>query len=246
MFIQYYFNKNKFQKIKMKKIAIILGTALLLFSNQVTSQESVTNRNVRLSVELGYGYRLGKIAENTLAEVEDHIRKLKPGFNIEAHSDYFIGPQWGLGIAFSNFLSGNTTNFKTPVLLNGFPVFSLSEEITITYIGPEVVFRSVSANEKHSFTSHFSIGYMKYKNNLKINGFASAIDGTTLGLGLGARYDYHITPVVAIGASVNMIGGTLSEVTDSLGDFSETRKLSDEEKESLSRVGINAGVRFYL
>ena len=72
------------------------------------------------------------------------------------------------------------------------------------------------------------------------------ITGGTVGFKAGFSYDYHITETIAIGASVNLITGSLSKLTNESGGISEEITLEDDQRENLSRFTFNGGLRFYL
>ncbi len=199
----------------------------------------------RVSIDLGYGYRTASIS-NVPVELEDYADELKSGFNIDTHINYFIKPSWGLGATYSRFQSDNAITFASPTTIEGIETRSTSDDIRINFIAPEFLYRSFLGNEKHSFISTISIGYLAFKNESKINGTAIDITGGTVGFGFGLLYDYHITPFIAIGAGVNFIAGSLSKLELSNGAQSQTIDLPDDQRENLSRITINAGLRFYL
>ena len=227
----------------MKTKLVLTTTASIVFSLLTYAQQET---KAYISVEFGYGYRTASAADNITDELRDYNDELRSGFNIDTHLGVFIKPNWGLGLTYNRFQSNNQIRFLTPIIIEGLSVSSASDRVRINFIAPEFLYRSLSVNEKHSFISTLSIGYLSSKNDATINDESLELSGGTIGLGLGFSYSYHITKSVAIGAGISFITGTLSKVEISNGILTETVTLPDDEKENLSRININGGIRFFL
>ncbi|WP_010520298.1 hypothetical protein [Aquimarina agarivorans] len=223
---------------KLLLITIVLCSSVTIFAQQ--------KGRFRISIEAGLGYRIAEIPDNILPELEDHIKDLRTGLNIEAHASYFLSSNYGLGIHFSNFSTENTVQFRNGVNLNGTIANETSDDINISFIAPEFLYRSISANGKHSFITSISVGYLSYLDESTINRVPLEIKGGNVGFGLGFMYDYHITPSIAIGANLNFLGGSLRKVDFTANGQTQEIEFEDENRENLSRINLSAGMRFYL
>ena len=73
------------------------------------------------------------------------------------------------------------------------------------------------------------------------------IKGSAFGMVVSGSFQYMITKRISIGVRVGILLGTLTKYKKTIpGLGTETVKLSDDEKESLGRLDISGGSRFYL
>ena len=219
-------------------ISIFLLLNLTLFSQ--------TKGDFRLSIEAGLGLRTASTQDGFPSEFDDYMKDLKSGLNINVQAGYFIGDQWGLGFVYDRMRSENSIVFNDPVFNGVEDIITTSDDIKITFIAPEFLYGALSSNEKHGFLMSVAIGYLGLKNDSTLNTIPLTISGGTVGFKAGVSYDYHITKSIAIGASINLISGALSKIKVESVGFSEEIELEDDQRENLSRVTFNGGIRFYL
>lgn len=226
----------------MRQLTTVL-VILVAVVQQVFSQAE--QGKFRLSADIGYGYRLAKVETNLPEELEDYLQDLKSGVVFEGSASYQIGANWGLGGHFSRFLSQEST-----VLNLGSGVFvGTADNIRITYLAPFIFFNNTSVNGLHTVASSFSIGYLRYTNNTNVESDFFEISANTFGVGMGLNYDFHITENFSIGAGLDLVIGSYSnfEVTqDAVTIEQSVDEVSDEDRESLSRVALTVGMKVYL
>ena len=71
--------------------------------------------------------------------------------------------------------------------------------------------------------------------------------GSTFGMDFSGCFNYMIASKISVGARLGVMLGTLGKIKQTIpGLGTETIKLSDDDKESLSRLDISIGLRFYL
>ena len=222
----------------MKRILLFLSV-FFVFGNAY-SQE-VNFSRWQLTLDGGWSYRTAEVIDAP-PEVESYIEGLRSGYNISGKGVYyfkkFIGA--GLNVSVSNYSNeANNLNTKEGIMRN------VSDNITIGYIAPCVGFR-VTVKEKHSFPFDASVGVLWYKDKGYANTNLAEINGATLGVGIGAGYDYAITKNVAVGVKMSLLSGTLNSYTLRLnGGYKQTVNLEGtEQRENLSQFNLLAGVRF--
>ena len=229
------------------KIRVITLLALVMAGVVKINAQMGEIGRFRTSIEFGYSYRFGEVSDNLPNDVKEYAKDLKNGTTLYISAGYFIQETWGLGAYFSRFSSDNSGRITSPTDSNA--KVDTRDDINITFIAPQFLYRSLSANNKHSLLSTFSIGYLGYKDDGIVGGNSLEITGGTVGIGVGLNYDFHITPSFAIGAGANFIAGSVSKLKVSVNGQSQTlevEEFSGEDRENLSRINLSAGIRFYL
>lgn len=227
--------------MKKKSINYSLFILLSMVCISLSAQEKF-----RVSTEIGFGYRTGSTAEGLPEEINNHYDKLRSGLNFNLQASYFFGENWGLGLTYNSLSSSNSITFSESIFINNIEVFTTSDDITILFIAPEFLYQSFFVNEKHSFITNIGVGYLGWVDQETINGFAIENKGKTIGIKLGFSYDYRVTKSIAIGASANIISGSLGKFESSFNGFTQEVELEDDQRENLSFISINGGIRFYL
>lgn len=198
----------------------------------------------RLAVNGGFSNRLGKVAKS---DFETYLKDLKKGSNIGVDASYFISESVGFGIKFSSFSANNKLNNVTMdsdgdgLPNNG----SISDDITITFVGPGYSTRVVSTNG-NAFISSLSIGYLGYLNHSEVINYPFDLKGSTLGIALDLGYDIKLSDRLSIGAQCSLLRGTLTSITQVDGNYSRKIDLDKDEYESLSRLDFSVGLRLNL
>ena len=225
----------------MKNALILIAFIVSLNTiNAQTNSDQTSDKKIRISIEAGFGYRTGALPDDLgNGEGKAHLKRLLSGFNIEGHFSYFLKSNLGLGVTYSQFFSKSEITIFD--IIDNTDI-TLIEDTSIAFIAPELSYRFISNNEKHSFISSFNIGLLNYNNDISINSnIVNAVSGSTLGVGLGLNYDYHISPTIAIGAGLNHISGVLNKIT-----VNDMEIELEDDKENISRLNINGGIRFYF
>ena len=228
--------------MNLKKV--ISGISLIMFL--LCIQNATAQERLRIDVSGGYGYRFGEVSDNLPNDVEEYAKELKNGAVFSINAGYFIKENWGLGMYFSQFYSDNSATFRDAE--SGATV-STSDDITLTLIAPQFLYRTISSNGKHNFITTFSLGYLDYKNESTFESTDINFEGGSLGIAAGLNYDFMLSKNIAIGAGFKVIAGSISEFKVSANGQSQTVKVeefSGEERENLSHLVLSAGLKFYL
>ncbi|WP_199117237.1 outer membrane beta-barrel protein [Pedobacter sp. ASV28] len=188
----------------------------------------------RIAVHGGYSQMVAKTASSVPNNLKSYIDELKSGSHFGAEASYFFSESWGAGLNFSLF---NTSNVSNSLMR--------SDDLSVTFIGPNVSTRYSSPNEKHTFLLGLALGYLGYHNNV-VETSSYKLTGSTFGSTLAFMYDLRLSKSLALGAQFSYIAGSLTSLTASNGTTSITHKLEKEEYESLNRIDLSLGLRFRL
>lgn len=66
-----------------------------------SNDQSIFDKNFRVSLDAGFGYRTGPLANDLDTEEKAHIKRLLTGFNLEGHFSYFLKSNLGLGLTYN-------------------------------------------------------------------------------------------------------------------------------------------------
>lgn len=212
----------------------------------VKSKSSVSPPYFRIAGSIGAGYQLGRIESDGNQLVEEYLRGLKWGltYNLDLH--IYIDEQFGLGAKFSHFQTDNSLDNVALIDSSGnvIGVGTVSDNIGITFIGPSGTFRKRDEISGNSIIVNAFIGYMGYLNEgLLIDPFK--IEGSTLGIGFEAGYDFKIEGDVSMGIQLSVYTGSLASIN--ITDQNGSRSVNFEEPEEfigLQRVELTVGLRF--
>lgn len=192
----------------------------------------------------GFGRRINKLS-SSLSEFErQHIKRALNGFIIGADATYFWQSGYGLGLRIKNFHS-STSDYGTIVYDdNTTESGTLTDKYNITFIGPLIAGRSVSADGKHLFFSNFGFGALLYNNPETFNNISTKTKGSTFGLDVDLAYSYMINDNLSVGADLSCMMGVLSSFEVSSGSNTQTITMDDEKKEGLTTLGLSVGLRY--
>ncbi len=230
------------QIMKLKNILF----ALLIFAVTVLSAQDT---RFRLAVNGGPGYRISKIQEDASEEIKNYLRELKSGFTIDVEANYMIRPSWGLGVQYSNFSSKGSTTALFSDEFGEFFRLPTTDNISITYIGPQYITKNSTSDGLHSLMGSLSFGYLGYKNAASVNGVPVTFKAETIGFGIGIGYEYRIAQNIGIGAKFGVVGGSVSEYEVTANGTTQTlsaQSVIGLEREGLTRIDVLGGIRFYL
>lgn len=189
-------------------------------------------RRVRFSLDLGLSQRTAKTHEDIPFALEDYMQDLKSGTNYAVSISTFFSESSGIGIKWSTHSSRANDG-----LLNG---SSVNDHMLINYIGPYYSTRIANLSKKNIWYFNAGLGYLGYTNNGKFVTNYS-IKGQTIGLNLDMGHDFMLSDKFALGFQASFVIGALTEVTDG----SRSIELEEEDRESLNRLDLTFGLRFY-
>ena len=221
----------------MKRVLLFLSI-VFVWGNAYSQELDFTRWQITL--DGGWSYRTAEVIDVT-PEMKSYIEGLKSGYNISGKGVYYFKKFMGAGlnVSVSNYYNEADRLYTREGIMR-----NVSDNITIGYIAPCVGFR-VTAKEKHSFPFDASIGVLWYKDKGYANSNLIEINGTTVGLGIGAGYNYAITKNVAVGVKMSLLSGTLTSYTLRINSgYKQTVDLEAGKQENLSQFNLSAGVRF--
>ena len=198
----------------------------------------------RLAVHGGFSNRLGKVVKS---DFEQYLKDLKKGYNLGVDASYFISETVGFGIKFSSFGADNQLASVT-MDHDGDGVMStgpMSDDITITFVGPSYSTRFVST-KGNAFITSLALGYLGYMDHAKLFDYAFDLKGGTLGIAFDIGYDIKLSDRLSLGAQCSLFRGTLTSITQDYGSYSRKVDLDEDEYEGLSRLDFSVGLRLNL
>ncbi len=223
---------------------------MVLLSGALVAQqyaEPPSEAKLKLAPTFGFGYRLGILSEEIIPDFKDYARNLKTGYSLGVDATYFIRPQWGVGVKYLRFGSNNAMDNVQVTFADGSSSQgSISDNITIDFVGPVYSSKTPFANGKHLLIGNLALGYLGYQNESFLIEQPIRISGKTFGAALDFGYDYKISRLLHVGVQLGYVLGVLNKV-DVLerGALSEI-KLEDKNKENLAFLNLGGGFRLSI
>jgi hypothetical protein len=194
----------------------------------------------RVALNLGLGYLMNLYPDDTSDPLSSYYMKLKSGGQVSGDVAYYLSGGLGIGLKYSLFNSKCSSRI---VNQNQVQTGIMSDDITITFIGPSVSNRFPSINGNNGFIMDFSLGYMTFNDEIVLlNNYTEK--GSTIGYSLGIGYDISLSRNYVIGIQLSMYTGRLTEyvMTDYLGPTTIT--LDKDSYRRLERLDLSIGFRF--
>ncbi|MBC7913707.1 MAG: hypothetical protein H7Y07_06250 [Pyrinomonadaceae bacterium] len=195
----------------------------------------------------GWSYMTAKISKQVPADFKQYIRELKSGYHFGGDVSYNWSEQMGAGLKYSNFRTQNmvqnitATDNTTGQTRTG----RLQDDVSIHFIGPAYYNKFVSRNKKTVISSGLSIGYLSYKNNgVIIDNFI--LTGNTIGFAFDFGVDAMLSKELGLGFKFANTSGSLSELEKNDGRTTQSIKLKDDQRESISRIDLSIGLKYYF
>ena len=200
------------------------------------SARALPYRKTRLGLDIGLSYRTAKIYDGIPTSLREYTKQLKSGFTYGANFTGFFNENNGIGFKYSLHSSKNEMRTLVSGSMN-----TLKDHIKITYIAPFYSYRVLNPANNNAWFFNTGLGYLAYKDDYQVATTSSSINGSTLGLNLDFGYDFMLSPGFAMGFLVSYVVGTLTKYEDGR----HTVELDEDEYESLNRIDITFGIRFY-
>jgi len=201
-------------------------------------------QHFRLAVNGGYSYLTAKVGESVPGDFKDYIKELKSGYHLGGDLTYFFTEPLGFGIKYYLFKSSNSLDNIYREDSDGNRTYGkMSDDLTISFIGPTFSTRLLNHNKNKAFIMNVSLGYMGYSND-KIIIDKYKMTGSTVGLSFDIGYDFALSENLSLGFHISSLTGTLFEYVWNDGGRTETIKLEKGEYESLNRIDFSIGLRF--
>lgn len=201
-------------------------------------------QHFRIAINGGYSYQTAKVAESVPTDFKDYIRELKSGYHFGGDLTYYFTEPLGFGFKYYLFKSSNSLDNIYLEDTDGNRTYGkMSDDLTISFIGPTFSTRLLSHDKKNAFLMNLSFGYMGYSND-KVIIDKYKMTGSTMGLSFDIGYDIGLSENLSLGFQISFLTGTLFEYDWNDGTKTETIKLEKGEYESLNRIDFSVGLRF--
>ena len=195
-----------------------------------------------LSANIGLVLRLNNPNEKYGPEFEEYFKDLYTGITIGAEAAYFLNENIGFGLQFSKYSSN--VKVSGTIDTSGIVNFgTISDAVSIIYIGPTFYYRYISQNSKSIFLGHVSIGNTFYSNDIDIIIYQYNESGNNISTSVGATYQYMIDKSFSIGASVDYHSATITQLTYDDGIEKFTSSLFPED---VSRIDLKLLLAYWF
>ena len=201
-------------------------------------------RHYRIAISGGYSYHTARIAENIPNDLKNYAKELKSGYHFGGDISYYFTEPLSFGFKYFLFKSSNSLDNIYLEDTDGFRRYGrMSDDLTISYIGPTFSTRLLNHNKRNALLMSISLGYMRYSND-KIIIDRYKIIGNTMGFAVDVGYDIGLSDNLALGFQISLISGSLFNYDLSDGTTTKTVDLKKDEYENLNRIDFSVGLRF--
>jgi hypothetical protein len=206
---------------------------------------------IRACFDGGFSLLTGKVKDTPIDEQRDYYKKLKTGWIFGVSGAYFIKEYLGFGLKYSIMKSWKKADNLTKNVMNGLLLTgTFKSNVSIHYIGPEVVLRYYLPDTKFCFLLDFGMGYIRYANKENFidnnSGYSESykITGNNMGLSIGLSADYQWRSDYSFGLGISYTYGKIgSYEVDNSGTI-EVIGLSEKDRQNLSHFNITIGFRW--
>lgn len=201
-------------------------------------------QHFRIAINGGYSYQTAKVAESVPSDFINYMKELKSGYHFGGDLTYYFTEPLGIGFKYYLFKSSNSLdNIYIEDAYGNRRYGKMSDDLTISFIGPIFSTRLLSHDKKNAFLMNLSFGYMGYSNdNVIIDKYK--LTGSTMGISFDIGYDIGLSENLSLGFQISYLNGTLFEYDWNDGIRTERIKLEKGEYESLNRIDFSIGLRF--
>jgi len=199
--------------------------------------------SLRLAVNGGFSYLMGKIDDAAPQGEQDYLKGLKTGAHLNGDLDVFFGETYGVGFRYNVFMTRNEAMVTTTQVDGSTTSGTVIDNVRETFIGPTYCTRFLAPRSGNALIMSIGLGYMGYRNNATfINEFV--IRGSTAGNLVDIGYDFRISEGMSLGISMSMITGFLTEFEVQQGTTTRTVELEQGSYQSMNRFDLSLGLRF--
>lgn len=200
----------------------------------------------RVGVNGGLSFRMAKLDDRIPMDQRTYARDLMSGSHFSADMAYYFSEQLGVGLMYSRFGASNSMANASLTFPDGSHGYGkLSDDITISFIGPLFSTRLYSRSKSTCFIFNVGLGYLGY-NDKAVYGSDLTIKGSTGGFYAGAGYDVNLSEKFALGVQLSLLGGSLTKLKVTNGFTTQTVELPKDGYENLSRIDLSVGLRLNL
>ncbi len=230
-------------KANILKSEVVYDSTSVKPSGKNITQKPIVKHDSRFALNAGWGWQTSKIPDNAAQFEKDYLNELKSGSQFGLEYNYFVNQSTGIGLLVNLFHSSHSV-YASAQLANGTIVNgTLSDNIDILYIAPNITWRILSPTKKNAFLLGVSIGYMNYNNQASFNE-TMTLNGGTLGFSYDLSYDYGISKSTALGIGFSWKIGTLSSVDVTQNGVKKTVDFEKDQRLGLGHLDLSIGLRF--
>lgn len=210
-------------------------------SDSTTASSFVWPR-LRIGVDFGGGYGLGKTDSGLTSDLKAHANRLRIGAIAGADVSWFFMKSLGAGIKGKLMYSSSSVDMGTA----SYPV-TLTENISIPFVGPMICSRSYSRDGKHCLTANFAAGYCGYYDNFNLIE-RGKLKADTAGMCWDLGYDVRLSPDISFGIQFSYLYALLDKnditVEHSLLTKEAITEYMGDDLRSCSHIDLTVGLRF--
>ena len=190
----------------------------------------------------------------SILQAEDYYKQQKRGWHLNGDLYYLLFDNFGLGARYSFFTSSAHKDFLVRNHNDVLPSFinvSLNEKQYINYAGPSVFFRQwLDKNKNFQMTGTFSIGYVHYRDEIRLDATFNLdnalVEGKTWGTTYGISFDYFPISWLSVGINAGFIYSRLTKLDISDKEKTQSIYLPNTYYRHLSRLDCSLGMRFHF
>lgn len=206
-------------------LEFVLGQEVIKEQSEPQKEEEFLKHH--LFVSAGYGFRTAQTADGMDRESANHIDGLKRGFNIHGSYGFFIDPNLGPSVKYTQFFSSNTTR-------------DLNTDVNILFIGGGISTRTFTSSNT-LFNGSLHLGYVAYRELDTVSGVSVELTGKTVGIDGSVIFNLLVSESISLQLEAGYQVAALNKVKDASGNTYEL-----EEPESLNRIDLNTGFKIHL
>ena len=232
----------------IKLLLFIISFCLIELSYSQSTEVKNSGHDYRLSVSGmgGFARRIGKTPDNIDPQLQDHINSTKSSYFLKGEVNYFISPEVGIGVKYSQFFINKSTKVQN-LQINESTSFTgtIREKINISFLGPHIGGYKYYSKDKLFLYYSIGIGYMTYKNEGDFRDEYS-IKGNTYGFNFQLGLDVISSENVALCLSAEYTVGRVGTLHRSSNGVTTKIVIDDpKNRESLNRFEIGIGLKIF-
>lgn len=119
-------------------------------------------KHFRFAINGGYSYQTAKVSENVPSDFKNYIKTLKSGYHFGGDLIYYFNEPLGIGVKYYLFKSSNSLdNIYIEDTYGNRTYGKMSDDLSISFIGPTFSTRLINQNKTNTFLSNISLGYIR-------------------------------------------------------------------------------------
>jgi len=246
------------------KNLITLCVITLLTASAGHAQDTETNSTPissigkwRINLSGGYGYRMGNTDDQkdsyidmgfNESDVDAYFKDIKSGYKLAGQVHYMFWDNMGLGIDYNFFHTSASLSgyINSPDIYEYTTLVKIEDDFFTNYIGASIYTENPLGQSQFKLYSQLSLGLSLYREEVLFSYTPLVATGNNLGVNFELGLEYEIAKNVSLGLGISYFASTISKIKFDDGQSTHTMELSDEERESLSRLDMTMGFSFYF